>query len=709
MSQASGMNVLSIGADGAANELAAQAKLNQMSSRFLKYSDKKLGVHIKVPLFGNPPRPIVTLQDPKHARKTGANQLLSGSRLITMGKFTISLQDLSQVLQTPNSPLLTKDVFDCDKQDDGRALRTFCSQTVATTLSKPDCSGLTVYLFVIGELCDAWLNKSIGHREQIRAVWTASFFLQMWKAHLLKRQKETNGLMSFHLNGISHASFKIFLTLAESLLALIISHREYYAEFPFCPWKHGTEACEHIFGWMRVISPNFSVLDARLMMPKIIAVVKSIMSGKMKIPPSEHLHAGYQIDLHEENPKNLDHLRDYPSNEQISQDLTIAKEHALSLAEFCGMVTIGDLDDDVEEIVISTFEKVQEQSPDISTSTAKDYEIQYSFDIGEFPEDVAFEAAAKLTKEQNALDLLLKQVPETLNNEVIQNSAMSISNLLNSSDEPHPSRAVGTAGEDASLSLIDGNKLHIENIIHLRKRHDSQVAKNKGNDRMLINTDDLQLELKSTTNNGSMKPSACSKAIAVFMKTFSGTPAGAARRHWWNMHVKLNLAGIITNTTTDQALDMQQLFDGGSIGVENPIEPGKFVIAIKNKTLYLARTIVVYEHVAGKHAFVTSATSRKKLSHIGVQVLHYKPGYPVAMSTDPSAPDSWTYALLDAPDIVYVFKTSNGSNMALVLEGCYSIPEVIRNMLLKIDIEKLIQRYNQERNKLKSIPHEQDE
>lgn len=168
----------------------------------------------------------MTLQDPKHARKTGANQLLSGSRLITMGKFVVSLQDLSQVLQTPNSPLLTKDVFDCDKQDEGRALRTFCSRAIATTLSNPDCSDLTVYLFIIGELCDAWLNKSIGHREQIRAVWTAGFFLRMWKSHLLKRQKETNGLMSFHLNGISHASFKIFSTLDESLLALIIWHRE---------------------------------------------------------------------------------------------------------------------------------------------------------------------------------------------------------------------------------------------------------------------------------------------------------------------------------------------------------------------------------------------------------------------------------------------------------------------------------------------------
>ncbi|EGF99128.1 uncharacterized protein MELLADRAFT_94844 [Melampsora larici-populina 98AG31] len=396
MSSAAGINVLSIGADGAASELAAQVKLNQMSTRFLTYSNNDLDVHIKVPLFGNPPRPVVTLQDPKHARKTGANQLLSGSRLITMGKYAVSLQDLAQVLQTSNSPLLAKDVFDCDKQDDGRAMRTFSSRTVATTLARPDCCANSGCL-------DGGVFPTDVESSPSQAT---------------ARNKR----------------FKIFSTLAESLLALIISHRDYYAEFPFCPWKHGTEACEHIFGWMRVISPNFSVLDARLMMPKIIAVVKSIMSGRMKIPPSEHLHAGYQIDLHEENPNNLDHLRDYPTNKEIAEDLKIAKQRALSLADFCSMVTIEiTLDDDIEEIVNSAAEKVQAQTSDVSTSTAKDFEINYRCDVGQFPENEAFEAAAMLTKEQNRLNLLLDQTPDTLDGDVIQNAAMSISNLLNSS------------------------------------------------------------------------------------------------------------------------------------------------------------------------------------------------------------------------------------------------------------------------------------
>lgn len=119
------------------------------------------------------------------------------------------------------------------------------------------------------------------------------FFLQRWHKYLQEQQTESAGLMSTERNGISHQSHKILGQLATSLLALIISHREHYPSFPLMPWKHGTEACEHIFGWMRVLLPNFTVLDAREMMPKIFLIVKNVMSGKVKMPHLEHIHSGW--------------------------------------------------------------------------------------------------------------------------------------------------------------------------------------------------------------------------------------------------------------------------------------------------------------------------------------------------------------------------------------------------------------------------------
>jgi hypothetical protein len=113
--------------------------------------------------------------------------------------------------------------------------------------------------------------------------------MQFWHQSI---NHKSNPLMSIDRNGISRQSYEIFRFLGNTLIGLIISHREYHPLVPLLPWKHGTEACEHIFGWMRVIMPNFTVLDARQMLPKVFAVVRNVMGGKMKIPQSDHLQSG---------------------------------------------------------------------------------------------------------------------------------------------------------------------------------------------------------------------------------------------------------------------------------------------------------------------------------------------------------------------------------------------------------------------------------
>jgi hypothetical protein len=234
----------------------------------------------------------VTIQDPKHARKTGANQLLSGAQLLAFGQYYINIGHMVLLMQDENSSLYQKDVFNVDRQDDGRAYRTLNDDTLELALEHPECTGLAVYLFIIGELVDAWLSTSASHEERILSSHTADVFLKRWKRFLEEQDEDTNGLMSLDRNGISCPAWKIFSQLASSLIALIISHREHFPDVLFVPWKHGTEACEHIFGWMRVILPKFTVLDARQMMPKIFTIIRRIMMKRIKMPKSEHIHAG---------------------------------------------------------------------------------------------------------------------------------------------------------------------------------------------------------------------------------------------------------------------------------------------------------------------------------------------------------------------------------------------------------------------------------
>ncbi|KAA1082065.1 hypothetical protein PGTUg99_011746 [Puccinia graminis f. sp. tritici] len=245
MCDKSGMKILSLASDGAATKLSAQMDLTKISDAHLTFVRPKYNVNIKLPLIGNPPRPLVGVQDPKHARKTCVNQILSGARLLSFGKYWISILHLSTIVENQESSLYVKDVFNSDKQDDGWAYCVFNEDTLKIALQNNDCTGIALYLFVMGELCDSWLNQTMNHFDRIISAYTSHFFLIRWHQYLVEQQKATSGVMSLNRNGIPYPSQKILASLANSLLGLIISHREYYANVPLMPWKHGTEAYLH--------------------------------------------------------------------------------------------------------------------------------------------------------------------------------------------------------------------------------------------------------------------------------------------------------------------------------------------------------------------------------------------------------------------------------------------------------------------------------
>jgi hypothetical protein len=74
-----GMSIISIGSDDAATKISALCILQHSADRYLRFQKLDAGIDIQVALFGQIPQPVVPVQDPKHARKTAANQLLSGA------------------------------------------------------------------------------------------------------------------------------------------------------------------------------------------------------------------------------------------------------------------------------------------------------------------------------------------------------------------------------------------------------------------------------------------------------------------------------------------------------------------------------------------------------------------------------------------------------------------------------------------------------
>lgn len=92
---------------------------------------------------------------------------------------------------------------------------------------------MIVYLFVFGELCDAYQNQQIGHDERIQLVLRAKLFLQLWErylAHVSDGKK--------HLHFISREAVDICDFLIHGPVSLILVHCDFIPEtFPLLPWR----------------------------------------------------------------------------------------------------------------------------------------------------------------------------------------------------------------------------------------------------------------------------------------------------------------------------------------------------------------------------------------------------------------------------------------------------------------------------------------
>ena len=99
------------------------------------------------------------VQDSKHALKTFQNNLFFGARLLTFGNHTAIYQHILEVASGEGSPLFNRDVVKLDQQDDNAAVHLFSADFLQYLSSHhPNYIGEIVYLFVFGELVDAYQN-----------------------------------------------------------------------------------------------------------------------------------------------------------------------------------------------------------------------------------------------------------------------------------------------------------------------------------------------------------------------------------------------------------------------------------------------------------------------------------------------------------------------------------------------------------------------
>ncbi|POG59125.1 hypothetical protein GLOIN_2v1789518 [Rhizophagus irregularis DAOM 181602=DAOM 197198] len=252
------INIVSFGSDGAANEFNAQLMLMSTSTtENIIFEDQLYNIKFKCPVFPGIGPEI----------RTG----------IARYDQILTLTFLEQVYDQNGS------------QD-------------------PNKHGLFIYLFVIGELIDAYQNHTISHKEKCRMVMLAYFFLYMWNNHIEQIQKDHPDIIDIRKNFLAPQTFKILISLAESLILLILAYRDYYPTVPLCTWIHSSELYEHFFGLTKIYSEKTSA-------------------------------EGYIVNYYEDTiADNIGNLLAYPTNEEMHLIIHESHEQAIAFAQILEFV-----------------------------------------------------------------------------------------------------------------------------------------------------------------------------------------------------------------------------------------------------------------------------------------------------------------------------------------------------------------------------------
>lgn len=340
-----GLRHISYNADGASSERRLERNLKDLASTtgqtrtwtFTSPLPDTTTISITVPLLSNG-QPRVLGTDGKHCKKNGRGSIQSGAHTVVLGNYLAHHGQLVKIVRSSDSPLLEGDITRVDKQDDRAAARLFSSGTLEhVSQNQPLETGLSVYLFVIGELIDAQQSRTMAHGTRMKLLWRARFFIDSWLKDVLDHPHYT---MRTHF--LSPELYEIINLFIDSILSLILIHRDYYPDVALLPWIHSTECCEHFFGSARRISKDFNLRDLIYMMPKLSLIInRDLQTGKPTQAQASSQRSGYYHSWYDNDGTQHTVLATYPSDDEINSEiLPNAYREAEQLLEILNISTV---------------------------------------------------------------------------------------------------------------------------------------------------------------------------------------------------------------------------------------------------------------------------------------------------------------------------------------------------------------------------------
>lgn len=337
-----GIKIVSYACDGTETERSVQELVVSHADAVLHYTiphplpDQPSHV-IRIPMIHG--QPVIMVQDSKHAAKTYRNNLYSGARLLLFGNHTPLYSQVRKLAFEPDAPLYRRDVEKVDRQDDNAATRLFSSVHLDFILQKqPTYIGLLVYLFIFAEVVNIYQNRdgALTLQERVKIALRTRYFLDIWRAYLQKAGYPEARYC------LSREAIDITRIIIDGFVGLLIVHRDHLEDvFPFVPWLHSTEACEHIFGECRKLVEDFTYLDFIYMVPRLLILVRAAcQSGKTGDPRGRA--GGYAHTYFDSGKIDITVLSTFPSDDDIKVAAKEAWEEAANLWDLLG-VTPSDI------------------------------------------------------------------------------------------------------------------------------------------------------------------------------------------------------------------------------------------------------------------------------------------------------------------------------------------------------------------------------
>ncbi|KAG6848152.1 hypothetical protein H0H93_002909 [Arthromyces matolae] len=601
------------------------------------------------------------IQDSKHALKTYRNNLFSGARLLVLGNFVAIYEHIRILAHEIGTPLYKRDVEKLDRQDDNAASRLFSADTLKFLADQhPDYLGEIVYLFVFGELIDAYQNRSISHPERLKLALRARYFLDSWEAFLATSQY----LPSKYF--LSREAVDITRIIIEGYISLLYIHRDFISGlWPFIPWLHSTEACEHTFGQARRVVKDFTALDFIYMIPKLhITMQEAVFRARTSDPKARA--SGYNHTYFDMTGLNLPALTSFPTNNEIDAIANIAAEEVESLFVLLGVypqdlrsaknsnVTLPAIGSwytqtkllDPSEI----FSGAQEDGIE-SLSDSDDESISDACILQDLMDQVELSSLKTRHQEQEVLNLTYAAMAITAGEimDVQQFSEMSKDDLKDfiQQEYQHIQAVVNSLPDERmkpfGQTTMSFDSLDMEPLILQRRTHQTRQAADGVRAKSALSQAD------SSDGKVTMRKQLIHNMNRVLKEAqdYKGIASGVERMTRWKENEQNGASGnsanaaVVASTAAKKAAEKRQrifatakvprLLDivNARITSDRSLKIGDIGVVFTPDGLRIGHVIVLYSKTGGKnakHASVLEVTNVCAASHIGIQVFDYMHG-----------------------------------------------------------------------------------